>query len=117
MSCTFHTTWKSIKDNLAKASADMKKTNGNAKPIDDALKSFTAGFGPTLDKMADAYKAKKDADVKKLATAALKIAGDYEKVIETIPYPCRSEAGRVRTVIKPGLEDLKTKGITSNVLR
>jgi hypothetical protein len=47
-----------------------------------AIKKFTDGFGPALDKVEKAYKAKNDADTKKLADGALKIASEYKLTIE-----------------------------------
>jgi hypothetical protein len=110
MPSTLHQHWKKTKDDLAKASAEMKKTGGNNKPIDDALKSFDSGFGPLLDDVANAYKAKKDADVKKHAKAALKIAGEYKATIEKIPYQCRIEAGQRLNFIAKALKELENKG-------
>jgi hypothetical protein len=114
MPSTLHQYWKKTKDDLAKASAEIKKTGGNHKPIDDALKSFDSGFGPLLDKVADAYKAKKDADVKKHAKGALDIAGEYKKTVEGIPYQCRIEAGQRLNHITKSLTELKDKGTAAN---
>jgi hypothetical protein len=110
---SLHQHWKKTKDDLAKSAAEMKKTGGNSKPIDTALKSFDGGFGPLLDKVGDAYKAKKDADVKKQAAAAGKIAGTYKTTIDAIPYQCRVEAGFRLSHITKVLKELETKGTTA----
>ena len=71
-------------------------------------------LGPLLDDVADAYKAKKDADVKKHAKAALDVAGAYKKTIEGIPYQCRIEAGQRLNHITKALAELKEKGTAAN---
>jgi hypothetical protein len=109
-----HQYWKKTKDDLAKAAADMKKTGGNSKPIDDAVKSFKSGLGPLLEDIGTAYKANKGADVKKHAKAALAIAGEYKETVSNIPYQCRIEAGQRLNHLTKVLTELKDKGMTAN---
>jgi hypothetical protein len=109
-----HQYWKKTKDDLAKAAADMKKTGGNARPIEEALKSFDSGLGPLLENVGNAYKANKGADVKKHAKAALEIATKYKKTVSEIPYQCRIEAGQRLTQLGKNLTELKDKGMTAN---
>jgi hypothetical protein len=73
-----HDDWVKQKSYLQKQVDEFKKNGGlNSKPVEDALKSFSGGLGPTLDKLAEAYKAKKDADVKKYADRAIVTATAY----------------------------------------
>jgi hypothetical protein len=105
-----HKYWTRTKDNLTKAASDMKKTGGNSKPIEEAVKKFKSGFGPLLDDVGTAYKAKKDADVKKHAKAALDIANEYKDIIEAIPYECRIDAKQRLNLIIKNLTDFQKQG-------
>jgi hypothetical protein len=76
MACKLHSDWVKIK---AAIDTHMKKYKNLQKPG-----KFDQDFGPTLDKLAAAYKAKKDADIKTLAAKASGIATAYETQLTTM---------------------------------
>ncbi len=94
----------------------IEKADSSA--IKTVMKTFTGGFGPTLDKLEKAYKDKKDADVKKYADAALKIAEIYNAKIQEMnkhgftgsPYAYMH--GNLSFIITK-VSELKAKGITT----
>jgi hypothetical protein len=110
-----HSLWKSTKNVLTKAQAEIKKDKGNCPSIDAALKGFDAGFGPRMDKVGDAFKAGKDQEVKAQATKALAIAAEYRKLTEAVKFECRIEVKRMMDSIVQDLTDLANKGTTSTV--
>jgi hypothetical protein len=81
------------------------------------LKGFTDGFGPALDKVEAAYKKKDDANTKKYADAALKIAQGYEtKILNSV-----NNGGAYANLavmigsLSEKLTQLKTHGINAKV--
>jgi hypothetical protein len=79
--------WKGIKTPLEKMVSDFKKSKSgwNTAPLEAILKKMNMNFGDTLGKAGDAFKAKKDADVKKYAGRALQIAEAYKKLLASLP--------------------------------
>jgi hypothetical protein len=109
MPSSLHSRWKRVKDELVKEAKPEKGLN--KKPLEDALKLLSGGFGPTMDKMCDAFKANKGADVKKHAKASLAIAGEYKKAIATLGSPAASrmrfELDRIVIILK----EIEPKGM------
>jgi len=94
MACKLHTDWVNIKKLI---DAHMKKNPGLQKPG-----KFDQDFGPTLDKLATAYKAKKDAEIKTLAGKASGIAASYETQLTNM-----SKANHWDATTNPWIADLK----------
>lgn len=109
--------WKAIKNPLEQMVANFKKTKTgwNTAPLEQILKKMTLNFGDTLGKAGDAFKAKKDADTKKYSTKAHQIAGEYKKLLASLPKN-RGDGGidyaaKVDPIIKK-LEGPKDHGCT-----
>ncbi len=112
MPSSLHNRWKRIKDTLVKARAEAEKGTNN-KPLDDALKNLSGGFGPTLDKMCDAFKANKGGDVKKHAKAALATAAEYKEVLAAVPLQVAVRARMDLENIVKILKEIEPKGMLS----
>ena len=87
-------------------------------PLEETLKGFNKGFGPKLDDLAKAYKAKNDADIKKHATKALEIAFAYDKSIvlnqtSENQMALKSAKSQLQPIIHK-LTDLKNLGAKAN---
>jgi hypothetical protein len=114
--------WQNTKkwsDDVAsgKITFDFSSTDGgNTKTL---IKSFSNGFGPALDKVEKAFKAKNDAETKKTAAAALTIAETYEKGITKAKGQLAAASYANFHVIIGSLitklTELKTKGAAAKV--
>jgi hypothetical protein len=111
MANRMHDDWVKQKAFLQKQVDDVKKNGGlNPKQIQDALKSFDGGLGPTLDRLAEAYKAKKDADVKKYAERAITTAKNYLATVTKISNERGTGTKIALSAMLTKLEGLKAKG-------
>ena len=112
MATKLHQDWINAKKGLQKQIDEVKKKGGlNPKQIEDALKSFDGGFGPTLEKCAKAYKDKKEADLKKHAAAAEVIAKRYLETVTKISNE-RGMAAKINlSVLITRLQEVKDKGL------
>lgn len=116
MANKLHTEWlackKSLEDQVARFKAG--KSNQIPTPLQDALKAFNQGFGPKLDDVAKAYKAKNDAEVKKQAAKALVIAKSYDQLLDKKPTGENQMVLQgAKTKLQPiihSLTELQTKG-------
>ena len=111
---TMRQDWHNTKTAM-KIVADIVKKQGvsDAKARLDALKSFDQGLGPLLDKVEAAYKARKDADVKKHAQAAVAIANKYVATLTAIPNGNGNTTAEALRGIREKLGELWAKGISA----
>ena len=109
MSCSLHNRWKRVKDELVKEAKPEK--GQNKKELEDALKLLSSGFGPTLDKMCDAFKANKGADVKKYAKAAIATAEEYKKALANVGSVAVSRMRFELDAIIKILKEIEPKGM------
>jgi hypothetical protein len=116
------TTWQNIKkwsDDAAAGKNSAGRGHADSGKTKALIKTFTGGFGKALDKVEAAHKAKKDADTKKFADAALTIAETYKDGIEDAKEEIKSESYAAFIVVINGLiaklKDLKTHGAAANV--
>lgn len=117
MASKMHTDWLSAKAELEKEIKAYKDGRSNQLPtiLEEKLKSFNQGFGPKLDDVAKAYKAKNDAEIKKQADKALTIANTYKKtlgqgVTAAHAVACQAAVKKLDTLIIPKLTALKANG-------
>ena len=110
MPSSLHSRWKRVKDELVKSAKPVKGLN-TSKDLENALKALSGGFGPTMDKMCDAFKANKGADVKKYAKEALATAAEYKKAIATLGSPAASKMRFELDTIVTILKEIEPKGM------
>jgi hypothetical protein len=115
-------TWKRTKkwsEDVASGKITFDFSGGDAGGTKKAIKSFTEGFGGALDNVEKAFKAKKDADTKKLADKALTIATTYKGSIEKYKNKMGgSEYANFVTIIDiliRKLTDMKTNGAAAKI--
>ena len=116
MANKLHTEWLGCKKVLEDQIQEYKNGRSNQIPtvLEDALKSFNKGFGPKLEEVGKAYKAKNDAEIKKQAGKALDIALVYDKTLSAKPTAANQMAfERAKKQLQPvihALTDLKNTG-------